>query len=197
MIVLQQGTGLYEPMLDLVMPLHAKKCEAQSHEYQPIRMQYLSGRYKPCEKYHWILAALARDDALWIDGDVWLCGDEDLNQLSDADVAGVRNGDGEINTGVIWFKRSEKVIAFLKSLLETMREAVALRSTEWAEQWHANQRLPHSGLKVNVLDSRWNAYRNVMNRPTEPVQIRAFHDTQAGPEQKLKRMRLAIERGAA
>lgn len=197
MIVLQQGTGAYEPLLDLVAPLNAAKCKAQGMEYREIREQRLKGRYKPREKYVWVEEAIEADDVLWIDADVWLCGDEGLNQLNGAHLAGVRNGDGEINTGVVWFKRCAEVVAFLKSIGETLKDAMTLRSTEWAEQWHVNQRLPFSGLTVNVLDARWNAYRNVMSRPTPPIQIWTCHSTMMDVKEKTRRMKAMIERGAA
>lgn len=192
MIVLQQGCGPYEVLLDLVAPLNAEKCRAQGMEYRPIREQRLKGRYQPCEKYLWVEEALADDDALWIDGDAWICGDEPLNRLDGADLAGVRNSFGEINTGVVWFRRGEEVVEFIRKVVKAMHG-----QNPWSEQQRANQLLPYSGLKVNVIDSRWNSYRNVMHRPTTPIQIRTFHDLQAGPVQKAKRMQVAIQKGAA
>lgn len=195
--LIQQAVGSYEPLLDLVERRHAGICAAQGVDYFPVRAQRLPGRYQPHEKYTWILELLlVYALVVWLDSDCAIVGSELLEAAlpAHADFGGVRNFSGEINTGALWVRNTDRGVVFVKRLVCELPKAVAAVGSPWAEQCCVNKRLEStakSKLIVAEMDPRWNHYGNA-TAPAQPVQIRSFHDLQAGVKEKLRRMRRAL-----
>jgi len=196
--LIQQGFGLFEPMLDLVEKRHARICAEQGIDYLPIREQRLRGRYQPHEKFTWIVELL-RVYALviWLDCDCAIVGKESLAVAlrADADIGGVRNFSGAINTGALWVRNTERAVAFVNRLVRELPKAVESVGSPWAEQHCVNMRLNNTSrgkLIVDEMDPRWNHYGNAP-APTQPVQIRAFHDQRLSVNEKIRKMQRVLE----
>jgi len=196
--LIQQAVGPYEPLLDLVEQQHGRICAAQGIDYFPVRVQRLPGRYQPHEKFTWILELLlVYALVIWLDSDCAIIGGDSLRTAlpGGADLGGVRNFSGALNTGALWVRNSDRGVAFVKRLVCELPKAVACMGSPWAEQFCVNQRIEQtakSKLVVAEIDSRWNHYGNVP-APCQPVQIRAFHDLQASVKDKLRKMRRLLE----
>lgn len=196
--LVQQAVGAYEPLLDLVEQRHAKICAAQGIGYFPVRVQRLPGRYQPHEKYTLILELLLIYAlVIWLDSDCAIVGKESLRAAlpAVADLGGVRNFSGEINTGALWVRNTDRGVVFVKRLVLELPKAVAAVGSPWAEQFCVNKRLENtakSKLSVAEMDPRWNHYGNT-TAPAHPVQIHSFHDLRAGVSAKLRKMRRVLE----
>ena len=192
--VIQQGVGPFEPILDLVAERHARYCLTHGLDYFPMREKVLVGRYQPLERYTLMQRYLAMGYALvvWLDADCIIEGNESLSQAlpPEADFGGVRNLAGDINCGALWVRNTPRGVALMDRLVRELPAAVASAGNPVCEQRCVNTILKWMSkpvLKLCEMDGRWNSYA-FAPVPTQPVQIRAYHDLLASVKTKYDRM---------
>lgn len=187
-ILVQHACGRAARLLQAIEPIHAAHCVKHGIDYRP---SYAAAKQPLWQKHIETLAACdgSPDGTIVVilDGaDTLLVGDEALGSAMElfADLAGVLNARGEMNSGALWWRNSPRVRSFLS-------RAIAAGDFWWGlsreDQGRLNAMLPE--LAVQPLNRRWNHYALAGGALNGPVQVRAWHnDTLEGKAYEIGRL---------
>ena len=195
-LILQQGSGAYEPLLRVSEPLTVEYARLHGMDFKACFCN-VGARWHTNEKWLLNLQAMANTGRLigmW-DADLLAVGREDWREaMGDADFAAVMNESGELNCGAYFIRDTTKAIAFLKTCVMRLEVAVVSAGSIYVDQRVLNQELCFSGLKVKTLNRRWNDYGFACGQTDGPVQIKGFHSLETTPDQKLRHMQQYLVR---
>lgn len=185
--VLQHSTGHHVGMTRMTQQFHQNYCVYHGYDYR-IRHDRRAPNNPMWDKLpdmmEWAASAGDGDMCIWMDADtLWRDPFFPLAEAlePDKDVGMVPMNIGYLNTGIIFLRRSIRVVQYLTKVYEGngpgRKPTADGKAASWQDQSYFNHELidEFSDLKVQELDSRFNSFKYQLRKPTGKIVVKAWH----------------------